>query len=121
MTVVLDHLIVRARAGLRSAQFLAGLLGTSVGERVGPFVPVAINGDLTLDFDDRHEFVAGHYAFLVDDETLARAIDFVRSEGAEYGSGLGKGWDRQVGVESHGRRVYVRDPDGHSYELLTRN
>lgn len=37
----------------------------------------------------------------------------------EYGSGPMNGWDRRINHLGGGRGVYVRDPDGHSYELFT--
>ncbi|MFI7705835.1 hypothetical protein [Nonomuraea sp. NPDC049480] len=35
------------------------------------------------------------------------------------GSGPMKGWDREINHLGGGRGVYVRDPNGHSYELFT--
>ena len=77
--------------------------------------------DLTLDFDDRHPFAPGHYAFLVDDSTFDRAIGRLRQPDShvEFGAGPGAGWNREINRLNGGRGVYVRDPDGHSYELFT--
>ncbi|GAA2215242.1 hypothetical protein GCM10009850_107090 [Nonomuraea monospora] len=85
-----------------------------------PFAPVRVNDDLTLDFDDRHHPQPGHYAFLVDDDTFDAALDRLRADAAiDYGSGPMNGWDRRINHLGGGRGVYVRDPDGHSYELFT--
>jgi catechol 2,3-dioxygenase-like lactoylglutathione lyase family enzyme len=119
MTIVLNHTIVRARDKNRSARFLADLLGLEVGDPAGPFVPVRVNGDLTLDFDDRNEFVIGHYAFLVDDATFDAALAEVVGTSIEFGSAP-RVSDRQIDQSRNGgRAVYIRDPDGNAYELMT--
>ncbi|NUP09146.1 MAG: VOC family protein [Polyangiaceae bacterium] len=117
--IVLNHTIVRARDKVRSATFFAELFGLELGAPSGPFVPVRVNGDLTLDFDDRHEFVPGHYAFLVDEETFDAVMARLRGSAIEYGSGHAGGWDWEINHLGGGRGVYVRDPDGHSYEVFT--
>lgn len=117
--IVLNHTIVRARDKQRSAGFLAQLLDLAVGAPAGPFLPVRVNDSLTLDFDDRQEFFPGHYAFLVDDDTFDRVLARLAGSAIDHGSGPEGGWDRQINHLGGGRGVYVRDPDGHSYELFT--
>jgi catechol 2,3-dioxygenase-like lactoylglutathione lyase family enzyme len=103
-----------------SAEFLARLLGISAGPPVGPFIPVQINKDLTMDFDDRHGVQPGHYAFLVDEDTFDALLGYLGDNPAiDYGSGPVNGWDRRFNRLGAGRGVYIRDPDGHSYELFT--
>lgn len=119
MTITLNHTIVLARDKRRSADFLAWLLDLTVGEQAGPFVPVRINEELTLDFDDEDEFHAGHYAFLVDDELFDAVLDRLGDGTVPYGSGPEDGWNRSINHLGGGRGVYVNDPDGHSYELFT--
>jgi catechol 2,3-dioxygenase-like lactoylglutathione lyase family enzyme len=121
MTIVLNHTIIPARDKQASARFFADLLGLRVAQPAGPFAPVRVNDDLTLDFDDLHEFVPGHYAFLVDDETFDRVLERLEHAGTDidFGAGVDGGWNRQINRLNGGRGVYVRDPDGHSYELFT--
>ncbi|MET0238046.1 MAG: VOC family protein [Kibdelosporangium sp.] len=120
MPIVLNHMIVPAQDKAAAALFLADLLGLSVGEPAGPFVPVQVNDDLTLDFDDRGPATPGHYAFLVDDEIFDAVLGLLaRMPEIEYGSGRVMGWDREINHLGGGRGVYVRDPNGHSYELFT--
>jgi catechol 2,3-dioxygenase-like lactoylglutathione lyase family enzyme len=120
MTIVLNHMIVPAADKVASAEFLARLLGLSAGMPAGPFVPVRINKDLTMDFDDRHGVRPGHYAFLVDDDTFDALLGYLGDNPEiDYGSGPAGGWDRRINHLAEGRGVYVRDPDGHSYELFT--
>jgi catechol 2,3-dioxygenase-like lactoylglutathione lyase family enzyme len=120
LSIVLNHTIVPATDKHSAATFFAELLGLSVSAPSGPFVPVRVNDDLTFDFDDRGRVEPGHYAFLVDDDTLDAVLGRLATQPAvEYGSGPEHGWDRQVNHLTGGRGVYVRDPDGHSYELFT--
>ena len=118
MTIVLNHTIVPASDKQRGAEFLAALLGVEVSAPAGPFVPVRINGDLTLDFDDRAGGRTGHYAFLVDDATFDTALAFAHRSGSEWGSAP-RTVDYRVNHLGGGRGVYVRDPDGIAYELFT--
>ena len=120
MSIVLDHTIVPASDRHAAAAFLAGLLGLPVGEPTGPFVPVVLNADTTLDFDDRvSPERPGHWAFRVDDATFDAALVHLDRAGAPFGRGPGYEWDGQVDTADGARRVYVRDPDGHVYELFT--
>jgi len=120
MAIVLNHTIVRSRDKQRSARFFAELTGLDVGEPTGPFVPVRVNGDLTLDFDDRHEFLFGHYGFLVDDATFDALLARLEGSSVDFGSGHGAdNTDRRINRRGGGRGVYVRDPDGQSYEFFT--
>lgn len=120
MAIVMNHLIVPAADRNTAAAFFADLLGLRVSPPSGPFAPVSVNDDLTLDFDDRHRPQPGHYAFLIDDDTFDAVIERLRRDPAiDYGSGPMNGWDRDINHLGGGRGVYVRDPDGHSYELFT--
>lgn len=120
MSIVLNHTIVPATDKHSAATFFAELMGLAVFAAAGPFVPVQVNGDLTLDFDDRGRVEPGHYAFLVDDDTFDAVLGRLAAWPAvEYGSGPEHGWDRQINHLAGGRGVYVHAPDGHSYELFT--
>jgi len=118
MTIVLNHTIVPASDKQRGAEFLAALLGVEVSAPAGPFVPVRINEDLTLDFDDRSGGRNGHYAFLVDDATFDAALAFAQRSGSDWGSAP-RTVDYQINHLGGGRGVYVLDPDGIAYELFT--
>ena len=120
MPIVLNHMIVPATDKDAAATFFAGLLGLSVSPPAGPFAPVRVNAELTLDFDDRHSVEAGHYAFLVDDDTFDAVLERLRGDATiDYGSGPEDGWNREINNLAGGRGVYVSDPNGHSYELFT--
>jgi catechol 2,3-dioxygenase-like lactoylglutathione lyase family enzyme len=120
MPIVLNHTIVTARDRLAAATFFADLLGLEVSTPAGPFAPVQVNGELTFDFDDRHGVAPGHYAFHVDDATFDGVLRYLCDHpDVEFGSGRALGWDREIDDAGGRRAVYVRDPDGHSYEFFT--
>lgn len=121
MAIVLDHTIVSAADSCSAATFFAELMGLSVSPASGPFTPVVVNESLTLDFDDRGQVLAGHFGFLVDEDTFQAALDRLSKWPAvAFGSGPEHGWDRQVNSVGGGRGVYIQDPDnGHTYELFT--
>lgn len=111
---------VRRVSASGSARFFAELMGLAVSAEIEPFVPVVVNDDPTFDFEDRECVEPGHYAFLVDDATFDAVLYRLSTWSAvDYGSGPENGWDRQINRLAGGRGVYVRDPDGHSYELFT--
>src|SRR5206468_9417439 len=77
VSVQLNHTIVNCRDQQRSAAFLAGILGLPPATRFGPFLVVAADNDVSLDFRETSGPVtAQHYAFLVGeaefDETFGR-------------------------------------------------
>ncbi|WP_039794857.1 VOC family protein [Nocardia araoensis] len=120
MPIVLNHTIVPAVDKEAAASFFADLLGLEVAAPAGPFAPVHVNEDLTFDFDERGRVEPGHYAFLVDDDTFDAVLQRLSKwADVDYGSGPENGWDREINRLGGGRGVYVRDPNGHSYELFT--
>jgi hypothetical protein len=75
MAISLNHTIVPARDKHASAAFIVRILGISLGEPFGHFVPVRVNASTSLDYADNSELirmgtpdiVPHHYAFAVDD------------------------------------------------------
>ncbi|MET7420129.1 VOC family protein [Dactylosporangium sp. NPDC005555] len=118
MTIVLNHTIVPVADRNRAASLLAGLLGVSVAAPAGPFAPVRVNADLTLDFDDRSGARPGHYAFLVDDAVFDGALAYASRTGLEWGSAP-RLIDHRINHLGGGRGVYILDPDGIAYEFFT--
>jgi catechol 2,3-dioxygenase-like lactoylglutathione lyase family enzyme len=116
--IVLNHTIVPVADKHRAAALLADLIGVPVKAQLGPFVPVPVNDELTLDFDDRLGARPGHYAFLVDDVTFDRALARAQERDLEWSSAP-MTVDRQINHLAGGRGVYVRDPDGIAYEFFT--
>ena len=61
MAIQLNHTIVPAYDKTAAAQFFAAVFGLPVGGEAGPFMPVRVNDELTLDFDTTDQFEPHHY------------------------------------------------------------
>ena len=121
MTIVLDHTIIPAHDKLASAKFFAEIFGLQCGEPVGPFVPVAINEQLTFDFDDRRKPVeVHHYAFHLSPREFDDIFGRVQAKGLKYGSGPYSNEDMRVSESNGGRVVYFRELGGHLLEIRTK-
>lgn len=118
MGLELNHAIVRCTDKYEAAALFAGLIDVGPPTSSGPFMAVAVNDRLTLDFYDEGPFVFGHFAFLVGeadfDAILGRAI----TGDVPHGSGP-FARDGEVNRLNGGRGVYVWDKDGNSYEFFT--
>lgn len=120
MTVELNHTIVHATDARRSAEFLAGILGTPPEGRWGPFQPVTVDHGLALDYvDDPEPFTPQHYAFLVDDEDFDAAFGRIVDEGIAHWADPQQHQPGRINHADGGRGVYFEDPDGHLLELIT--
>ena len=89
MRVSLDHLMVPTKNRIRSAQLLGTLLGVPWAEqgKVGPFSPVFVNEELTIDFDEWTETVPRmHYCFKVNSTDFERILLRIRSAGIAFRS-----------------------------------
>jgi catechol 2,3-dioxygenase-like lactoylglutathione lyase family enzyme len=120
MSIELNHTIVGATDKHASAQFLADILGLTVGPDTGPFTPVQLANGVTLDYMDRAQVAPQHYAFLVSDDDFDAAFARVREAGLSYFADPGFQQQGEINTRWGGRGVYFRDPDGHSMEMLTR-
>jgi hypothetical protein len=121
MPVELNHTIVCARDKRASAAYLADLLGLSVGPDEGPFVPVAFDNGVTLDFMDRSDdFTLQHYAFLVDGATFEAAYDRMRERDVTIYAHPFLEQPGEIYVDGELRGFYFRDLAGHTMELLVK-
>jgi catechol 2,3-dioxygenase-like lactoylglutathione lyase family enzyme len=124
MTLRLEHVLVPARDQDAGARFLADLLdlevtGESSGSPDGHFAVVRV-GDITLDYATMDAFDSHHYAFATDDETFDAVLGRVREAGLEYSADPLHQRPGTLNANNGGRGFYVRDPDGHNLEFLTR-
>lgn len=118
----LDHLIVPAKDRIASARLLATLLGVPWAEQgpFGPFSPVYVNEDLTLDFDQWNEPIPRqHYCFRVSDEEFDAILNRIRVANIAYRSVPHGADDNKVNNAFGGKLVYWNEPDGHVWEILT--
>lgn len=118
MTISLDHTIVPAQNKVAAAEFFTRITGLPFDGVKGHFAPVQVNPALTLDFADAEAFEHHHYGFLVSPEELAAILAQIQAAGAPYGSGPGTGYDSQTYHRRGLHGVYVRSPEGHSYEFF---
>ncbi|WP_017237340.1 VOC family protein [Streptomyces sp. SS] len=121
MSVDLNHTIVHARDNRESAEFFVDLLGLEITSEWGPFVAVALNNGVTLDFATipADRITPQHYAFLVSEEEFDAAYAKIRQRGIEHYADPHR---KQPGAINHndgGRGVYFMDPAGHAMELIT--
>lgn len=120
MSVELNHTIVFARDRQESAEFLAGILGLTVGPAWGPFLPVATSNGVTLDFATTGEKVAPqHYAFLVAEDAFDAVLDRIIAKGLTYWADPMMTLTGQINHHHGGRGVYFLDPSGHGMEVIT--
>ena len=120
MTARLDHTIVPSTNKRTSADFLASILGTAADPEWGPFVPVSIDNDITLDFVDATDFQQHHYAFLVSEHDFDAMLARVKEHGAGFYADPGRRRPGEINHNDGGRGVYFDDPDHHLMELITR-
>jgi catechol 2,3-dioxygenase-like lactoylglutathione lyase family enzyme len=124
MPLRLEHLLIPASDQDRSARFLADLVGLEVsaessGAPAGRFAVVRV-GNITIDYANMTEFDSHHLAFAVDDVLFDTILGRVRAAGLEYSSDPMHRRRGELNDNDGGRGFYVRDPDGHNFEFLTR-
>jgi catechol 2,3-dioxygenase-like lactoylglutathione lyase family enzyme len=120
MTVQLNHTIVGAHDKHASAAFIAEVLGLSVGQPIGSFLPVALENGVTLDYMDREQVAGQHYAFLVDDALFDAAYQRLLDRGVPTWADPDHQVPGEINTRWDGRGVYFPDPAGHNMEILTR-
>jgi catechol 2,3-dioxygenase-like lactoylglutathione lyase family enzyme len=120
MSVDLNHTIVFARDRQESAEFLAGILGLTVGAAWGPFLPLATTNGVTLDFATAETVAPQHYAFLVPEESFDGVLTRIIDKGLTYWADPMMKQPGQINHNHGGRGVYFLDPSGHGMEVITR-
>lgn len=120
--VELNHTIVHARDRRLSAEFLAQVLGLEVGPPFGPFLPVDLGNEVTLDYYEMTDepIQSQHYAFLVPDAGFDDMIGRLEAMGVTYYADPYHTEPGRTNSLFGGRGAYFDDPDGHNMEILTR-
>jgi catechol 2,3-dioxygenase-like lactoylglutathione lyase family enzyme len=122
MDISLDHLVVPARDRVAAARLLGELLGVpwAAACNVGPFSPVYVNDQLTIDFSETSEpFAPGHFAFRVAPADFDAILARIEAAGIGYRSTPLGATDMLVNTNHGGRAIYWSVPDGHAWEILT--
>lgn len=122
MTIKLNHTIVAAHDQKASAAFLADLLGLRVAAPFGPFIPVATDNGVTLDYMETGEgkIAPQHYAFLVSEDEFTEIFGRIQAAGVEYYADPAHRRAGEINTNDGGRGTYFSDPNGHNMEILTR-
>jgi catechol 2,3-dioxygenase-like lactoylglutathione lyase family enzyme len=125
MTAQLDHTIVPVRDKAASAAFLADVLGLPAPQPMGPFVAVALDHGLTIDFADA-SFGEGetirpqHFAFRVSEAQFEASFRRIRELALPYWADPRRTRPGEIAQRGRGRAFYFPDPSGHFFEVLTR-
>lgn len=122
MAIQLDHIIVPSKDRVAAAQQLGTLLGVPWAAQgsVGPFSPVYVSEELTLDFDQWNDPVPEqHYCFRVDQAEFEVILARIKEAGIAYRSLPHGPDDYMVNHAFGGNLVYWNEPDGHVWEILT--
>lgn len=121
MAVKLNHTIVHARDKRRSAQFFADVLGLDAPAPFGPFLGVAVDNEVTLDFlETTDEIASQHYAFLVGEADFDAIFARIRQRNVQHWADPGRQRAGEINARDGGRGIYFEAPDGHLLEILTR-
>jgi catechol 2,3-dioxygenase-like lactoylglutathione lyase family enzyme len=120
MPVQLNHTIVAARDRMRSAEFLADLLGLAPPTTFGPFAVVELANDVSLDFMEEGDVVPRHYAFLVTEEEFDEIFGRIRARELPFWADPFGHRPGEINHDDGGRGLYWHDPDGHMLEIITR-
>lgn len=76
----LNHTIVHSTDKVRSAAFLAEVLGLPKPVAYGPFEVVKLDNGVSLDFYDvRKSFDSQHYAFLITEDEFDSVLDRIKA------------------------------------------
>jgi catechol 2,3-dioxygenase-like lactoylglutathione lyase family enzyme len=121
MAVQLNHTIVLATDRETSAAFYSEVLGVPVAGRMGPFVVVALDNAVKLDFVSAGNgaIPSQHYAFKVSPEEWDAIFGRIRARGLDYWADPFHRRPGETNTEFGGRGVYFEDPDGHNLEIMT--
>lgn len=121
MSAQLNHTIAWCSDKVKSANFLAHILGLPEPRRFMHFLVVDLANDVSIDYFETTESVAlQHFAFLVTEDEFDAAFERIRAMRIEIWADPGRTRPGEINRHDGGRGVYFKDPDGHLLELITR-
>ena len=121
MAIEFNHTIVHARNKHLSAEFLTRLMGLPAATPMWSFMTVPLANGVALDFAAASGDISPqHYAFLVSEEEFDGILSRIEAEGIPYWADPGRTRSQQINHNDGGRGVYLKDPDGHLLEAITR-
>ena len=122
MAAKLDHLLIPAKDRVAAAKLLTELLDVPWAEQgaVGPFSPVYISDELTIDFDQWPVPIPKqHYCFRVGQDEFDAILARIKARGLAFRSSPIGTDDYKVNHSFGGNLVYWSELDGHAWEILT--
>jgi len=121
MAVELNHIIIWCTDTLRSADFLADMLGRPAPTSFLQFQVVDLDNGVAIDFMERTGAIAPqHYAFLVGDSDFDALHRRLRDRRLDHWADPARTLPGAINHHFGGRGVYFADPDGHLLEAITR-
>jgi catechol 2,3-dioxygenase-like lactoylglutathione lyase family enzyme len=121
MTAQLNHTIVYSSDPIKSADFLAGMLGRPAPVQFGPFQVVELDNGVSLDFAAADGPIQPqHYAFLISETDFDAVLRRICEQGLDYWADPRRSRPGEINHNDGGRGAYFPDPDGHYLEVITR-
>lgn len=117
----LNHTVILASDQVKSAGFLAEILGLDEPSRFARFLVVESGNGVSLDFmETSREIASQHYAFLVTEQEFDMIFARVKDHGIDFWADPSLTQAGEINHNDGGRGVYFPDPDGHLLEIITR-
>ncbi len=121
MSIQLNHTIVWCKDQVKSANFLAEMLGRPKPSKFAHFDVVDMDNGISLDYaENGGHFSVQHYAFLVSEAEFDTIFGRIRDKGLDYWADPARSRPGEINHNDGGRGVYFLDPDGHVLEAITR-
>lgn len=131
MGTKLHHTIVASNDKKESAEFLAHILDLDPPETNGHFVTVMVSNGVALDFDNlsndprsmhfANDVRSQHYAFQVDEEDFDGIFGRVKAKGLMHWADPLRQIPNEINTRHGGRGFYFNGPEGHNYEVFTKD
>ena len=118
MSPQLNHTIAWCTDKVKSANFLAHVLGLPEPRRFFHFLVVDLSNDVSIDFYETSQPVAvQHYAFLVSEEEFDAAFERIKALEIDIWADPMLKRPGEINHNDGGRGVYFKDPDGYWIEI----
>ena len=121
MGVQLNHTIVWSSDRMRSAWFLAEILGRPAPSSFARFAVVELDNGVSLDFADLDGPIQQqHFAFLIGEDDFDDVLTRIRQKDVPHWADPARRQPNAINRNDGGRGVYFADPDDHMMEVITR-
>jgi catechol 2,3-dioxygenase-like lactoylglutathione lyase family enzyme len=121
MSITLNHTIVWCKDQVKSASFIAEVLGLPVPRRFLHFLIVDLANHVSLDYYESMQHLAvQHYAFLVSDAEFDAIYQRIQNLNIPIWADPARAVPDQINHHFGGRGLYFVDPDGHLFEIITK-